>query len=758
MPFIDIDIKTPFSIFQTFKDAITGVMTFLDDRFDTIDVSPDHTMVTWNRFFSGNSNVSGIGTDLMVSGVMFTGGTFTSLTYNAGSGGPSAVISNLNIDAVVLQGLIDDINAGGSDNLVNKLFDNHRQKINGSDGDDILRGGHKADIIKGNAGNDHLVASKGDDTILGGPGTDFLDYSDDSILGNPDLGKLGGVTIDLGAGTAAIGSFHQVVHGVEDLALTDSADNCTGNNVRNVIFGGGGDDTIRGAGGNDELTGGGGNDLLYGNSGNDLIYGNDDNDTIFGNGGNDDLFGDANEDSILGGSGDDVIVGGSGRDSLKGGSGKDTIIGDTGHDTIDGGSGNNSIEGDSNLAMISRGNDSIAGGGGNDTIFGNGGNDTIGGGSGDDSIHGDSGADSIAGGSGNDTIFGNSGKDTISGGPGDNSIHGDYGDDTINGGDDRDTIDGDAGKDTIRGNAGNDVLYGNANSDDIVGGRGRDIIRGGNGADYIEGGPLKHDGGDTISGGAKADSIYGGAGDDLLTGNKGDDELHGEQGKDTLIGGKGMDTLEGGKGNDHLTGSGDADTFQFNAARLQGFDTIDDLTVDDNIKLFNQILALVDIDQSGGDAFVTYGGGQIITLQGVESFALDEVTGRRGRVDPLRAAARLRRADRLVARICNLCRDPVFWRVATERRRRRDRRFVHHHDRQELTLRHCLGSPLGRSRSRSGTASSNGTRLKGDRHAETFPGRPGRHQAGLLLFRNGKLKTIARILDPLGVARRDGTR
>ena len=155
IPFINIDIQIPFTSAQTFKGAITGTMLGLN-RFDTIDVSPDKTMVTWNLFFSGDSSVSGIGAGLMISGITFTGGTFTSFTYDAGSGGPSAVISNLNIDAVVLQGLIDDVNAGGTNSLVDEIFDNHRQKINGSDGNDHLEGGNKADVINGKGGNDYI--------------------------------------------------------------------------------------------------------------------------------------------------------------------------------------------------------------------------------------------------------------------------------------------------------------------------------------------------------------------------------------------------------------------------------------------------------------------------------------------------------------------------------------------------------------------------------------------------------------------------
>ncbi|KAF0864662.1 type I secretion C-terminal target domain-containing protein [Pseudomonas sp. LD120] len=76
----------------------------------------------------------------------------------------------------------------------------------------------------------------------------------------------------------------------------------------------------------------------------------------------------------------------------------------------------------------------------------------------------------------------------------------------------------------------------------------------------------KHDGNDTLLGGAGNDILFGQGGNDLLDGGKGND---------ILLGGTGNDTLIGGQGNDILIGGSGADTFVWKAGDT-GNDVIKD--------------------------------------------------------------------------------------------------------------------------------------------------------------------------------------
>jgi serralysin len=100
--------------------------------------------------------------------------------------------------------------------------------------------------------------------------------------------------------------------------------------VPTLVFGGEGNDFIVGGDARDELQGNNGNDTLYGLAGNDLLFGQDGRDLLFGGLGNDEL---------QGGRGNDELVGGSGADKLFGQEDHDWLWGNDGNDYIDGGSG-----------------------------------------------------------------------------------------------------------------------------------------------------------------------------------------------------------------------------------------------------------------------------------------------------------------------------------------------------------------------------------------------------------------------------------
>jgi len=91
------------------------------------------------------------------------------------------------------------------------------------------------------------------------------------------------------------------------------------------------------------LNGDEGKDTLTGGLGNDTLFGDSESDTLKGGAGNDSLFGGSDNDSLDGGAGDDILAGGGGNDSITGGAGNDTIrysSQNDGHDTVSSFDGN----------------------------------------------------------------------------------------------------------------------------------------------------------------------------------------------------------------------------------------------------------------------------------------------------------------------------------------------------------------------------------------------------------------------------------
>ena len=128
---------------------------------------------------------------------------------------------------------------------------------------------------------------------------------------------------------------------IENVNTGAGNDTITGNDLSNIIAGGGGNDVVHGAAGSDMIDGGTGDDTLNGNDGLDIIHGGDGNDTIDGGAGDDALNGNAGNDTLKGGAGNDVLDGGAGVDILKGGDGNDTIVFDAADNLaqLDGGAG-----------------------------------------------------------------------------------------------------------------------------------------------------------------------------------------------------------------------------------------------------------------------------------------------------------------------------------------------------------------------------------------------------------------------------------
>ncbi len=192
----------------------------------------------------------------------------------------------------------------------------------------LVYGSEGADVIVGTTGDDRLYAEGGDDTICGRGGNDIIDpgLGDDLVDGGRgrDTAELSvyqedrAITVDLRTGRATgEGRDQWVVGTVENVTL-----NCSTNN----------DDTLIGDDRRNVLSGGSGEDRLVGNGGNDVLYGTDptvdrndavcwrstgDRDVLEGGAGDDVLLGQINGDTLDGGAGFDVLDGGHATDTCE---------------------------------------------------------------------------------------------------------------------------------------------------------------------------------------------------------------------------------------------------------------------------------------------------------------------------------------------------------------------------------------------------------------------------------------------------------
>lgn len=534
--------------------------------------------------------------------------------------------------------------------------------LQGGGNDDILRDGNGANTLIGGTGQDIfvLVADGEVDTIA-----DFevgQDRIDLSFI--PQLYNMSQISITYTSDGAILQFADEILHiytaNGNPLTPADLASNLLPGINRTIVTLGSpviSDDplSLTGTGSADTLQGDSLDDTLSGLAGDDLLTGGEGNDLIDGGSGNDTVVIDATRASAtvtnLGG-GSVRIVTADGTDTIHdvenftftdgtvtlavllgtagptATSGDDTLVGSSGPETIDGLAGNDSITGlggaDSLLGNI--GNDTLLGSTGNDTLIGGGGADRLLGGSDDDRLLGGNGADFLFGSFGHDTLFGGTGNDVLRGNGGNDTINGEIGNDTLIGGNGYDRLDGGDGNDRLDGGTSADNLYGRDGDDTLLGGGGQDRLFGGLGNDSAEGG----NGHDRFWGSNGNDTFSGGAGDDRAYGENGNDSLRGGGDNDTLSGGGGYDTLNGGVGNDSMTGGANADVFIF--ADGHGDDTITDFNATNNLEdidlsavaaIGNITQLLSAASQVGGNVLIDTGGGNSITLLGVNLGDLD---------------------------------------------------------------------------------------------------------------------------------------
>jgi Ca2+-binding RTX toxin-like protein len=395
---------------------------------------------------------------------------------------------------------------------------------------DLIVGAWWGETIKGLDGDDIIFAGVGNDSVEGGDGNDFINGGDgnDVLTGDDATSSNYESRYEY---NRPYGSMQW--YNYKEFFLTELETS------HDLIFGGGGNDTIGG---------GFGNDTLYGDSGNDVINGDTGDDNIDGGSGNDIITDTISYAIIDGGSGDDKVISGNFEDLLWGGEGNDTIKSGGGDDVIFADEGNDYIN-------LGSGTDFAHGGDGNDVILGEADNDIIHGGDGVDALYGGLGSNMLIGGYDNDILY-STGKDILIGGFGNDAVSYYY--ETagvmINLSGDTPVYDGKAKDDIFdsiaiyHGSNYNDVLVASKKGTDFRGYAGDDIITGENGEDNFKG----DDGNDTIRGYGGSDYLYGGNGNDKIYAGNGDDKSYGEKGNDILYFGLGAQTADGGEGIDSL--------------------------------------------------------------------------------------------------------------------------------------------------------------------------------------------------------------
>ena len=521
-------------------------------------------------------------------------------------------------------------------------------QIDGTPGDDTLRGGPAADLIRGGAGRDSLDGAGGDDTLQGGAGADSLDAGpgDDRLEGGPEGDVLfpgpGRDTVEGGAGDdVAVVSRANTAAGPQSLDGGPGTDVLSAETDRPDIS----DDLVTGF---ERLfvqrDGGGPPGRLILTSDQALRV-----DTIEGEGflevgatGRLDLSGAAVDvEAVLGNtttlSRADLIIGSEGDDSVEGGAGDDTIRGLGGDDNLDGTARTGGASGD----------DRIEGGAGDDRLFGGDGDDTLEGGPGADELIPGSGRDRLDGGDGDDTLWSPGPGERIAGGRGEDLLLF-RGGGTIHGarlsGIERAELSGTLGLGSAQAREiprivatgafdelrpGRDgaldlsltaiegavLIRGSrdapAGADSIAGTAGDDTIRAGGGADTVTGGA----GADTLIGDTPPGPDWFGSdddrtppGDDSLSGGAGADSLSGDRGDDTLAGGPGADTLTGGRGDDRLIGGAGVDRASYPGDRA-------DYTVTGNLSA-GEVDGPEGRDSLSGVEEIAFGDGTVLVLSG----------------------------------------------------------------------------------------------------------------------------------------------
>jgi Ca2+-binding RTX toxin-like protein len=231
------------------------------------------------------------------------------------------------------------------------------ENLIGGSGNDTITGDASTNILNGGSGNDVLISGGGDDQLIGGIGNDTYIISGASSVQIVESTNQGTDTVQVNQDFSLAS-----ISNIENLTLTGTAAQGTGNNLNNSINGNSQDNQLDGGAGNDNLFGGAGNDVLMGGSGNDTLIGGRGDDIYFIDNAGDRVSESINQgiDTVrttlakcalatnfenltytgsnsFSGTGNtfaNILTGGSGNDVLAGGDGIDTFNITAGTDTI----------------------------------------------------------------------------------------------------------------------------------------------------------------------------------------------------------------------------------------------------------------------------------------------------------------------------------------------------------------------------------------------------------------------------------------
>ncbi|MBB4063601.1 calcium-binding protein [Gellertiella hungarica] len=255
--------------------------------------------------------------------------------------------------------------AAGNDELVGN---GGNDRLYGEDGDDGVSGGDGDDVVDGGSGNDRLYGGSGSDSLNGGSGGDsmsgdggsdtyYVDSALDRVIEN-DFSAAGGTDTVYSAVSYILNNVD--AGAVENLVLTGTALNGTGNGIDNTITGNAYGNTLDGGAGADVMIGGAGNDVYVVDNLRDLVNEQANagagTDTVYasvnfnmnatsqvlglvenlvltgsavrgdGNASGNVMTGNSMANQLFGWAGDDVINGGAGYDTLTGGAGRDSFL------------------------------------------------------------------------------------------------------------------------------------------------------------------------------------------------------------------------------------------------------------------------------------------------------------------------------------------------------------------------------------------------------------------------------------------------
>jgi Ca2+-binding RTX toxin-like protein len=486
----------------------------------------------------------------------------------------------------------------------------------GTAGDDVLTGSSGNDRLYGYAGNDTLSGLEGDDLLDGGTGSDAMaggPGSDSYVVDS--AGDVVTEAANAGHDSVTASLSYTLPLNVEDLVLTGSAANGTGNALDNRITGNAAGNVLDGKAGRDTMIGGAGNDTYVVDNTGDIVTENANEGTDLvqssvtytlaatlenltltgsssingtGNAGNNVIVGNAAANILTGGAGDDQLNGAAGADTLRGNAGSDTYTVDNAGDIVTeaANEGTDVVLSSVTYTLTANVENLTLTGAAAINGTGNTLNNTLTGNASANTLNGGTGADILIGGAGNDTYVVDNVGDIVTeaAGQGTDLVQSSVtytlaaevenltltGASAINGTGNslanviigntaNNALDGGAGADSLRGGAGNDTYIVDNATDTIVenAGEGTDLVNAS--VSHVLAANVENL---TLTG---SSAING-------TGNTLANTLLGNAANNTLDGGTGSDTMRGGAGNDTYVVDAATDVVVENAS--EGVDLI----------------------------------------------------------------------------------------------------------------------------------------------------------------------------------------